>query len=140
MEINRFIEMGVAKTGSQKALAKALDIDVTVLSAVKAGRRGLSNVVCIKLADLIKVERIEVIAASDLVTEKDEEKRKVFESCFGKTSRAASLGALALISSILTFVPNSPTHAASSSEYVNNINYKQLIVDQSRVCGAASDI
>lgn len=124
MKINRFIEMGVEKTGSQKALANALDIDVTVLSAVKAGRRGLSNVVCIKLADLIKVERIEVIAASDLVTEKDEEKRKVFESCFTKTSRAACLGLALGVSTIMTPTPSHANinmnlqHVNSQSIYI----------------------
>lgn len=128
MEINKFIKMGVEKTGSQRALAKALDIDVTVLSAVKAGKRGLSNVSCIKLADLINVEKIEVIAASELVTEKDENKRKIFESCF---STAASIAAAAIVISILTLPLQKPASAQEIS--LNLPNYKLLAISAGRI-------
>lgn len=111
MKINKYIEMGVELTGSQRALAQILEIDVTVISAVKAGKRGLTNVSCIKLADLINVKRIEVIAASELVTEKDESKRKIFESCFTK---AASITIAAFFISALTIVSPSPANAGIS--------------------------
>lgn len=45
------------------------------LSGAKASRRGLPAYACIKLAKLIGVEPISVIAASELVTEKKEERR-----------------------------------------------------------------
>lgn len=117
MEINKFIEMGVEITGSQKALAQLLDVDVTVLSAVKARKRGLSNVSCIKLADLINVAKIEVIAASELVTEKDEKKRKIFESCFTKAATVAA-AALIFASSSMT---SAPTQAQCQKTGVNSI-------------------
>ena len=48
------------------------------ITNAKAHRRGLPNYACVVLADLVGAERIEVIAASELVTEKNPEKREVW--------------------------------------------------------------
>lgn len=82
MDMKNFIEMGSTKAGSNKALAKILGQSEVALCEAKVGKRGLNDAVCIKLADFINANRIEVIAASNLVTEKDEERRKIYESCF----------------------------------------------------------
>ena len=82
MEMKKYLELGEEKAGKQIELAKILGIQDSYIRIVKSGRRGLPADVCIKLADYIGVDRLEVIAASNLVTEKDEEKRKIFESCF----------------------------------------------------------
>lgn len=88
MKIKTFIEMGEEKAGKQTELAKILGIKENFLRNAKAGRAGLPDAICIKLGDYIDVNPLQVIAASNLVTEKDEERRKVFESCF---TRAASV-------------------------------------------------
>jgi hypothetical protein len=44
----------------------------------KGHRRGLPNYAYVKLADLLGTERIEVIAASELVMEKKPERREVW--------------------------------------------------------------
>lgn len=80
--MRKYIELGEKKAGSQIKLAEYLGQYDSGLRAVKAGKKGLPDAVCIKLADYIGVDRLEIIAASNLVTEKDEERRKIFESCF----------------------------------------------------------
>lgn len=99
MKMNEYLEKAQRKAGSQIKLAKILGISDRYIRLVRDGERSLADDICIKLADYIKEDRLEVIAASNLVTEKDEEKRKIFESCFRKV---ASVAAAAVITSILT--------------------------------------
>ena len=89
-----YIEMGEKKAGKQIELARFLGIRDTTLRLAKSGKMGLPDAICLKLADYIEVSRLEVIAASNLVTEKDEERRKLFESCF---TTAASVIFLMLV-------------------------------------------
>ena len=77
MKINKYIEEAEIKAGRKAELAKVLKISDGYIRMVKTGRRGFSDDVCIRLADYIGANRLEVIAASNLVTEKDEEKRKL---------------------------------------------------------------
>jgi plasmid maintenance system antidote protein VapI len=79
MEIKNYISIGTEKLGSQKALAEFLGIPATSIRNVNCGRQGLSNVTCVKLAQLIETDPLEVIAASELVTEKKPEKRAFWE-------------------------------------------------------------
>ncbi|GJL73527.1 MAG: hypothetical protein NMNS01_27260 [Nitrosomonas sp.] len=101
MEMKKFIEMGEKKAGKQIELAKHLNIRPSTLRIVKSGRTSLPAAICIELARYIDVDELEVIAASNLIIEKNEERRKIFESCF-KTARTASiviaLGAATMIS------------------------------------------
>ena len=99
MEMINYIENAEKKAGTQMQLANYLGLTSGYIRMVKAGKRCFSNDVCIKLADYIKEDRLEVIAANSLVTEKDEKKRKILESCFRKV---ASVAAAAVITSILT--------------------------------------
>ena len=110
MDMKTYLEMGSAKAGSNRALAKILGQSEVALCEVKVGKRGLNDAICIKLADYIEVNPLYVIAASNLVTEKDEERIKIFKSCF---SRAASIAAAALIFAGSSMT-SSPAHAALS--------------------------
>lgn len=112
MDMKTFIEIGEKRAGKQAELAKYLNIRYTTLGLVKSGKRGLPEAICIKLARYIEADPLEVIAASNLVTEKDEERRKIFESCFTK---AASVAAAAIIVSILTLPLQSTVNAANLS-------------------------
>lgn len=102
MEMKAYIEKAEKKAGKQIELAKKLGISDAYIRMVKTGRRGFSDDICIKLADYIGEDRLEVIAASNLVTEKDEEKRKIFESCFKKTNQAACISLIIGLSLIMT--------------------------------------
>lgn len=113
MDMKEFIEMGEKKAGSQKELAEYLGTRYTTLVAVKAGKKSLTTALCIKLGRYIDVDELEVIAASNLIIEKDAERRKIFESCIKKTSQAACLGIVVALSLIMT---PSTAHAASLNE------------------------
>lgn len=78
MELRDYIEAGIKKLGSAVALAKLVELVPSNLSNAKAGQRGLPVYACIRLARLIEVEPMEVIAASELVTEKKEDRKAVF--------------------------------------------------------------
>ena len=78
MELKNYIQAGIEKLGSVIALAKHLDQQDTAITNAKGHRRGLPEYACVMLADLLEVERIEVIAASELVTEKNPERQKVW--------------------------------------------------------------
>lgn len=110
MLINKFIEKAEKKAGTQKELAKMLGITTSYIRNVKAGKSGLPVEVCIMIADYTGEDRLEVIAASNLVTEKDERKRKILESCFRKV---ASFADAAAITSILTITPQGVVNAQS---------------------------
>jgi hypothetical protein len=99
MELREYIEAGIERFGTAVALAKVLDQNVTALRNVKAHRQGLPNYACVKLADLLGVERIEVIAASELVTEKNPERQKVWLP-FVQTAEARRI-ALSAVKSVM---------------------------------------
>lgn len=117
MEMKTYIEMGEKLAGSQIELAKILDIKPNYLSMVKSHQRGLPDALCLQLADFISVDRLEVIAASNLITEKDEKKRKLFESCFTKAATVAA-AALIFAGSSMT---SSPAHAQHQKTGVSSI-------------------
>jgi DNA-binding XRE family transcriptional regulator len=123
MKMREFIETGEKKAGTQKKLAEILNTRYTTLGLVKNGKKSLTTAICIKLARYIKVDELEVIAASNLIIEKDEERRKIFESCLKKTSKAAGVTAAAIVISILTLAPITPTGAALNGKINNNIHY-----------------
>ena len=118
MEMKNYIEQAEKKAGKQLELAKILDVSASYIRIVKAGRKGFSVDMCIVLADYIGADRLEVIAASNLVTEKDEKKRKIFESCF---STAASVTAAAIVISILTLPMQKPVNTGNLSAQFTNV-------------------
>ncbi|MCK9990520.1 MAG: hypothetical protein RugAbin2_01534 [Rugosibacter sp.] len=76
MELKKYIELGVQKTETLKALADVLGQMPEALTAAKGGRRGLPLLACVRLAYLVNADPLNVIVASQMVTETDEEKRK----------------------------------------------------------------
>ncbi|MDR0672617.1 MAG: hypothetical protein LBF93_02935 [Zoogloeaceae bacterium] len=75
MKLRDYIEEGTKKTGNQKELAFYLGLPAQNLTNAKAHNRGLPNDACVKLAQLLNIEPIEIIAASELTTEKKPERR-----------------------------------------------------------------
>ena len=78
MELREYIEEGIRQCGTAVSLAKHLDQLPSVIRNAKAHQRGLPIYACVMLADLLRVERLEVIAASELVTEKHPERRALW--------------------------------------------------------------
>lgn len=118
MKMKNYIEQGEKKAGSQKELSNILGISASYIRMVKAGQKGFSIDMCIVLADYIEEDRLEVIAASNLVTEKDERKRKILESCFRKV---AGVAAAAIVTSILTLTPQGHVNASNLDQQFTKI-------------------
>lgn len=118
MDMKIYIEMGEKRAGKQSELAKYLNVRYTTIGLVKSGKRGLPEALCIKLARYIDEDEIKVIAASNLVTEKDEERRKIFESCF---SRAASFTIAAFFVAVISIMTPSPANASTAPSGSNTI-------------------
>lgn len=83
MEIKEIIELAEKAAGSQKALALRIGQSAGKLREIKSGRCGLPVYACVMVADLINMDRISVIAASELVTEKKEERRRIWHPFVG---------------------------------------------------------
>lgn len=122
MEIKNYIEIGEKKAGKQAELARILGIRDSYLRQAKLGKCGLPDAVCIELAIYIEADPLEVIAASNLVTEKDERRRKVFQSCFRKAnSAAASMLIASIVTTVLTMAPLKPANASFSEPVINTL-------------------
>lgn len=78
MELREMIETAAKITGDQAHLSKVVGQHSNALTNAKAGRRGLPVSACIKLAEILDIDPMKVIAASELATEKNETKRAVF--------------------------------------------------------------
>jgi len=101
-----YIEMGERKAGKQIELARILETRDSTLRLAKTGHNGLPDWLCYRLADYLDIEAGEIIAASNLVTEKDEKKRKVFESYLKKSGEnAVKMIIGGLMISLLTLSP-----------------------------------
>lgn len=75
MDLKAYITKGIEQAGSLTALAREIGLIRESLQAANAGKRGLPPVACGKLADLVGANRWDVVAASEIITEKDEKKR-----------------------------------------------------------------
>ncbi|MEW6563603.1 MAG: YdaS family helix-turn-helix protein [Pseudomonadota bacterium] len=105
MNISEIIEKAADKVGGQKKLAEMLEIHPNNLTNVKRGERGLPAHACAKLAEITGYSFVEVVAASELATEKKEERRKYWESLLKQTTTATL--ATVFLTSLLTFgAPN----------------------------------
>ena len=76
MDLKSYIAKGIEQEGTLTALAEKIGVIRETLTAANGGRRGLPPVACGKLADLLALDRWDVVAASEILTEKDEEKRR----------------------------------------------------------------
>lgn len=111
MLLKALIERAEKAAGSQKELGLRLGINPSNLRNAKAGQCGLPNYACVMIADMIGEERITVIAASELVTEKKEERRKVWHPF---VAHAASV--LIIVTMLVT---PSPAQAAKQSQVLD---------------------
>ncbi len=98
MELRELIEQAAKIAGNQVALAKVIGIHPGVLTEAKAGRRGLPEVACGKLAELLGIDPWTVVAASALVTEKNPDKRAYLAPFVRDLPRKAAAWAIASVS------------------------------------------
>lgn len=92
MELRNFIDQGVKKAGTLTALGREIGLSQPEISNVKAGKRSLPAYAAVGLADYLNVDVRTIIAASELITEKDERKRNYWiETLAAKTAKAACI-------------------------------------------------
>lgn len=111
MELRDYIEQAAKKAGSLTELGLMLGISQPHMSSTRAQKRPLPVKAVVQLAEYIGADLKAVIAANELVTEKDEKKR-AFWSPFVNHAKAASI-ALAF-SLVTTFATPYPAEAASN--------------------------
>lgn len=115
MELRDYIEQGAKKAGSLTALGNLLDMSQPFISKAKAHTRPLPAKAVVQLAEYINADLKAVMAANELVTEKDERKR-AFWAPFVQHARTAS--AVLALASVTNFVTPSPAEAAPiANEY-----------------------
>lgn len=109
MELRDYIDAAIKVCGTAVELAKHLDQNPTAIRNAKCHQRGLPVFACIQLAQLLEVDPMEVIAASELVTEKNERRKAVFFPFVQMAgfARPWMIAWLALISACLLAIGNS---------------------------------
>lgn len=113
MELRDYIADGVRKAGTVIKLAETIGVPPNNITDAKAHRRGLPNYALYKLAEYLGENVGHVIAASELVMEKDPKKRAIFAPFVQRTA------ATVLIAASVTGI------APTDSQTANNTNYTQ---------------
>ena len=117
MELRDYIELGIRLKGSVKQLADHLEIESNNLTGAKAHRRGLPAHACVKLSDLLKVDLKTIIAASELATERKEEKRAFWLPFVTNNPEMGRLAKLVVILGIVTnLMTPHPSEAAQNKD------------------------
>lgn len=116
MELREMIEAAAKVSGDQKKLAKAIGLSPNNITEAKAGRRGLPASACYKLAAILGLDPAVVVAASELVTEKNPEKRAVFAPFVLGVPRTAAAWILGL-ATVATTGALAPTDAYANDTF-----------------------
>lgn len=116
MELRDYIEAGIKEKKTVSALAEQLGVSATNIADAKAHRRGLPAHSCVKLSQLLNVDLKAIIAASELTTERKEEKR-AFWLPFVMNQEIQRIAKIVLILGIVTnFVTPTPAEATPRIE------------------------
>lgn len=116
MNLKKYIALAIKEIGSQRELSDYLGVSSQQLTNAKNGRAGLPIAVCCRLAQLIDRDEMEIISASELITEKNQERREVLLPFIGHAI-SVILGAV-----ILNMTP-APENASELRELnANSLN------------------
>ncbi len=122
MELKDYINMGEVEAGTQVKLATILDIKDANIRRSKRGITPLPDPVCIVLANLIKVDPLKVIAASNLVTEKNPKRRKILEGCLATMTSIA----FAVLLSVNSIISEAESMLHSNNTMMNMVTFYTL--------------
>ena len=106
MELKELIERAEKAVGSQKELALKIGQSESNIRAAKSNARGLPDYACVMIAELIGEAPITVIAASNLATEKKEERRRVWHPFVARAASVLLGLTLAIVNLIMTPAPS----------------------------------
>lgn len=105
MELREYIEAGSEKAGSLTALGWKLGVSQPNMSHAKAGRKPLPTSAIVQLAEFIGADLRAVIAANELVSEKDAAKRDFWKP-YLQHAKAAAIAGLVIVSIFFVTPPN----------------------------------
>lgn len=125
MELKEMIEVAAKIAGDQRHLAKVIGVHAGVLTEAKASRRGLPVAACYKLAKILNIDPAAVVAASELITEKNPEKRAVFAPFVLGVPRTAAAWILGL-ATLATSGALAPTDANAKTSDTLNVSSPAL--------------
>lgn len=77
MNMKKYITLAIADIGSQRELSDYLGVSSQQITNAKNGRAGLPIAVCCQIAQIIGMNEMEVISASELITEKNQDRRAI---------------------------------------------------------------
>ena len=120
MELDKLLEHAKtrANLASDYALAKAMNIDRSIISSWRKGRKHPSNEEAVQLATLAGLDEMQVIAEIELRTAKNEKKKAFWQHYIESRSITACLTMTALTCSSssarrMVSVPPQPSGAAA---------------------------
>jgi predicted transcriptional regulator len=106
---------------SDYALAKALGVTRAAVSSYRVGRSMPDDLVCARIAAVIGVEPMEVIAAINYQRAKSDDARSLWESIWGKAAGAIALNLIVCAVGSLAVAPtpaNASEQARSAILYI----------------------
>lgn len=115
MELKELIERAEKAAGSQIKLGLRIGQNPGNIRAAKAGIKGLPDYACVIIAELIGEEPIVVIAASNLATEKKEERREIWRPFVARAASVLLGMTLAIVNLIMTPAPSEAAPILSNS-------------------------
>lgn len=135
MELREMIEAAAKISGDQKKLAKEIGLSPNNITEAKAGRRGLPTSACYKLGAILDLDPAAVVAASELVTEKNPEKRAVFAPFVRELPRKAAAWAVAAIAATTASI--APTDAYANDTF--KVSGMKKVANDSMSYGRVAD-
>lgn len=126
MELRDYINLGIVEYGTISALADELGLQRESLSAAKSHRRGIPAYAIAKLSEILEIDPVVIMAASELVTERNNEKREYWLPFVENTLNMTRLAKLVLILGIVTnlMTPTASEAAQNKdSEVRSNLYY-----------------
>lgn len=104
---------------SDYALAKWLEINTGILSGFRSGKRQLDNYTAARIANLLEISPLEIIATSEMEREKDSDRRRFWEQV--RKRGVNSVLGITLLFSGLTVI-----HEIAEHKY--NIHYALFVL------------
>lgn len=111
---------------SDYAAAKALGVTPSAISKYRLGRASFDDLTCLRVAEILGVDEIEVIAAANAARANDPRIRRVWENVWGKATGATVTAALAVSILGLAAAPSTARSATRSSDNVISLSYVKL--------------
>ncbi|MDR5883579.1 hypothetical protein [Caballeronia sp. LZ032] len=100
---------------SDYAVAKALHVTRAAVSSYRVGRTSFDNLTALRVAEILNIQAIEVIAAANIERAKDSETRSLWENAWGKAAGAIALSSIVSVIGLSLLAPT-PSQASTRGD------------------------